>query len=79
MRATSVRRAVSVFILGAAVVFHCAAGFVRRAAAGVFFRRAPECSFIELLSDFRRAAVGLFFRRAAAGVFVRRAEGVFVL
>ena len=45
------------FILGAAVVFLCAAGFVRRAAAGVFVRRAPECSFVELLSDFRRAAV----------------------
>ena len=67
------------FILGAAVVFLCAAGFVRRAAAGVFVRRAPECSFVELLSDFCRAAVGVFFRRAAAGVFVRRAEGVFVL
>ena len=57
------------------MVFLCAAElFVRRAAAGVFFRRAVECSFIELrrvrsssccrtfvelLSDFRRAAVRL--------------------
>ena len=39
------------FILGAAVVFLCAAGFVRRAAAGVFVRRAPECSFVELQSE----------------------------
>ena len=53
----------SVFIRGAAVVFLCAAElFVRRAAAGVFFRRAVECSFVELLS-------GVFFRRAAVGVF----------
>ena len=78
------------------MVFLCAAElFVRRAAAGVFFRRAVECSyraaessFVELLSDFLRAAVGLsssygeFFRRAAvellSGVFFRRAAvGVF--
>ena len=79
----------SVFIRGAAVVFLCAAElFVRRNAAGVFFRRAVECSFIELrrvrsssccrtfvelLSDFRRAAESSFaellsdFRRAAVG------------
>ena len=84
------------------MVFLCAAElFVRRAAAGVFFRRAVECSFIELrrvrsssccrtfvelLSDFRRAAEssfaellsGVFFRRAAVGVFFGRAAvGVF--
>ena len=64
----------SVFIRGAAVVFLCAAElFVRRAAAGVFYRRAVECSFIELLSDFSRAAESSFakllsdFRRAAVG------------
>ena len=65
------------------MVFLCAAElFVRRAAAGVFFRRAVECSFIELrrvrsssCGEFvRRAAVGLssscgeFFRRAAVGL-----------
>ena len=71
------------------MVFLCAAElFVRRAAARVFFRRAVECSFIELrrvlsssccrtfvelLSDFRRAADSSFaellsdFRRAAVG------------
>ena len=68
------------------MVFLCAAElFVRRAAAGVFFRRAVECSlrrvrsssccrtFVELLSDFRRAAESSFaellsdFRRAAVG------------
>ena len=61
------------------MVFLCAAElFVRRAAAGVFFRRAVECSFVELrrvpfvelLSDFRRAAVGL---SSSCGEFVRRA------
>ena len=68
------------------MVFLCAAElFVRRAAAGVFLRRAVECSFIklrrvrsssccrtfvELLSDFRRAAVGL---SSSCGEFVRRA------
>ena len=50
MSATSVRRAVSVFILGAAVVFLCAAGLVRQAAARVFVELLPECSFIELRS-----------------------------
>ena len=69
------------------MVFLCAAElFVRRAAAGVFFRRAVECSFIELrrvrlssccgtfvelLSDFRRAVsfaeLLSDFRRAAVG------------
>ena len=71
------------------MVFLCAAElFVRRAFAGVFFRRAVECSFIELrrvrsssccrtfvelLSDFRRAVESSFaellsnFRRAAVG------------
>ena len=72
----------SVFILGAAVVFLCAAElFVRRAAAGVFVRRAVECSSCG--EFFRRAAVGLssscgeFFRRAAVGLNVELLSGVF--
>ena len=67
------------------MVFLCAAElFVRRAAAGVFFRRAVECSFIELrrvrssscCRTFRRAAESSFaellsdFRRAAVWSFV---------
>ena len=53
------------------MVFLCAAElFVRRAAAGVFFRRAVECSFIELRRVVRRAAVGL---SSSCGEFVRRA------
>ena len=58
----------SVFIRGAAVVFLCAAElFVRRAAAGVFFRRAVECSFIEL-RRVRSSSCGEFVRRAAVGL-----------
>ena len=33
------------------MVFLCAAGYVHRAAAGVFVRRTPECSFVELQSE----------------------------
>ena len=61
------------------MVFLCAAElFVRRAAAGVFFRRAVECSFIELWS-VRSSSCGEFVRGAAVGLssscgeFVRRA------
>ena len=64
------------------MVFLCAAElFVRRAAAGVFFRRAVECSFIELQRVFSSSCCrtfvellsGVFFRRAAVGVFFGRA------
>ena len=64
------------------MVFLCAAElFVRRAAAGVFVRRAVECSSCG--EFFRRAAVGLssscgeFFRRAAVGLNVELLSGVF--
>ena len=75
------------------MVFLCAAElFVRRAAAGVFFRRAVECTFIELwrvrLSSCCRTFVELRRVRSPSycrtlvellsGVFFRRvAVGVF--
>ena len=53
------------------MVFLCAAElFVRRAAAGVFFRRAVECSFIELRRVCSSSCFGLL---SSCGEFVRRA------
>ena len=52
------------------MVFLCAAElFVRRAAAGVFFRRAVECSFIELWSVLS-SSCGVFVHRAAESSFI---------
>ena len=75
------------------MVFLCAAElFVRRAAAGVFFRRAVECSFIELrrvrsssccrtfveLRRVRSPSCCRTFVKLLSGVFFRRAAvGVF--
>ena len=75
------------------MVFLCAAElFVRRAASGVFFRRAVECSFIELrrvrsssccrtfveLRRVRSPSCCRTFVELLSGVFFRRAAvGVF--